>query len=81
MRPRQNELLRVQEPDVIANEFPSMLVPPDPESRAHPLKVIRNLQSHNCQFPVFKYITNDKDDKVIAAMRARLNDHRVNEAC
>ena len=68
-----------QEPEVSAAEFPTMLVPPDPEYREHYLKVARNLPSHQGQLPIFGRITNYKDAEVIAALKARLNDNLVNE--
>ena len=68
-----------QEPTVSSAEFPVVLVPPDPEYRAHYLKVTRNLPSHQGQLPVFDRITNYKDAEVIAALKARLTDDLVNE--
>lgn len=68
-----------QEPSVSSAEFPVVLVPPDPEYRALFLKAVRNLPSHVGQLPAFELITNYKDEEVIAALKARLNDDLVNE--
>lgn len=68
-----------QEPVISAAEFPTTLVPPDPEYRAHLLQVARNLPSHQGQLEAFGRIGNYKDAEVIAALKSRLNDDLVHE--
>jgi hypothetical protein len=68
-----------QKPNLSSDEFPCLLLPPDPEYREYYLKVVSSSTSHEGQLEAFSRIGNYKDAEVIAALKSRFDDNLVHE--
>lgn len=68
-----------QEPEISNDEFPTTLVPPEPEYRSGYLKSVRSQPPHQGKLEALSRIVNYKDAEVIEALKSLLGDNLVNE--